>query len=107
MLRLKTLREERNLSQLEVAKGIDTSQRNIGRWESGSNEPSSSFVIKLADFFEVSTDYLLGRESDFGVVTSKNKPMLTATETEVLKHFRLLPLELQREAIGFVKALAY
>ena len=108
MLRLKSLREERNLSQLDVAKGIETSQRNIGRWESGSNEPSSSFVIKLANFFNCSADYLLGREDDFGVINSKPGAVsFTREQSELLAVFDLLPVEQQREVIGFAKALAY
>ena len=106
MIRIRELREEKNLSQLDVAKGIGTSQRNIGRWETGSNEPSSSFVLKLANFFNCSTDYLLGREDDFGVVSTSKNLNLTSNESEILSHFRLLSADLQREAIGFVKALA-
>ena len=90
MLRLKTLREERNLSQLEVAKGIDTSQRNIGRWESGSNEPSSSFVIKLANFFNCTADYLLGREDDFGFITSASNSELSHQEERLIQIYRTL-----------------
>lgn len=69
-MRLKELRQEKDLTQYEIAKGINTSQRNISRWENGDNEPSSTFIIKLANFFDVSTDYLLGLEDDFGVRTA-------------------------------------
>ena len=60
-MRIKELREEKKLSQDEVARAIGTNQRNIGRWEKGENEPTSGFVLKLADFFQCSVDYLLGR----------------------------------------------
>ena len=90
MLRLKTLREERNLSQLDVAKGIDTSQRNIGRWESGNNEPSSSFIIKLANFFNCTADYLLGREDDFGFIASAGKSELNYQEERLIQIYRTL-----------------
>ena len=60
-MRLKELRQERELSQWDVAKGIKTGQSNIGRWEREEVLPTSDFIIKLADFFQVSTDYLLGR----------------------------------------------
>ena len=90
MLRLKTLREERNLSQLDVAKGIDTSQRNIGRWESGSNEPSSGFVVKLANFFNCTADYLLGREDDFGFITSASNSELSHQEERLIQIYRTL-----------------
>lgn len=80
-MRLKELREERNLSQLDVANAIGTSQTNIGRWEKERNEPSSGYVIKLADFFEVTTDYLLGREDDFGNISVTTNSDLTASLT--------------------------
>ena len=63
-MRLKELRDERELTQQHVAHAIQTTQTNIGRWEKGLNEPSSSFLIKLAHFFGVSTDYLLGISDD-------------------------------------------
>lgn len=49
-MRLKEMRTEWGLTQTDVAKAIGTSQRNIGRWESGLNEPTSSSLVKLADF---------------------------------------------------------
>jgi transcriptional regulator with XRE-family HTH domain len=61
-MRLKELRLEKNLTQAELAKQIGTSQPNIGRWENGENEPTSSFLVSLANFFGVSVDELLGRD---------------------------------------------
>lgn len=93
-MRLKELRIERNLTQAQVAKAIGTSQRNIGRWENEENEPAAIYIKALAEFFEVSTDYLLGLEDDFGVRTSA--PIgddMTADEREMIKKIRLLPKE--------------
>ena len=90
-MRLKELREERNLTQNDVATAICTTRTNIGRWEKGENEPSAYFVVRLADFFEVSTDYLLGREDDFGNVSIQNvAPILSAEEQHLLDTFRKL-----------------
>lgn len=61
--RLKQLRLERKLSQQEVANAILVSQRIISSWESGENEPKASYIYKLAKFYDVSTDYLLGLEN--------------------------------------------
>lgn len=97
-MKLKELREERNLSQLDVANAIGTSQTNIGRWEKDKNEPSSGYVIKLADFFEVSTDYLLGREDDFGNVAVNINTDLTAEEKTMLELFNQLP-DIRRRTI--------
>lgn len=61
--RLKELRQEHNLSQSALAKEIGVSQKAIDYWERGVNEPKATYIIKMADFFDISTDYLLGREN--------------------------------------------
>lgn len=103
-MRLKELREERNLSQLDVANAIGTSQTNIGRWEKERNEPSSGYVIKLADFFEVTTDYLLGREDDFGNVAVNTNADLTEDEKKILTTFRSLPPQRRKTFMFFVES---
>ena len=60
--RLKELRIENNLSQQKLAEKIGVTQKAIDFWEKGINEPKVSYVIKLAMFFGVSADYLLGIE---------------------------------------------
>lgn len=59
--RLNELKTSRNLMQKDIASGAGISLRTYQRYEYGEREPSSSTVIKLADFFGVSADYLLGR----------------------------------------------
>ncbi|WP_257140847.1 helix-turn-helix domain-containing protein [Lactococcus lactis] len=59
--RLKELRLERGLTQQKVADRLNVSQPNYRRWETGERSPSSETLKKLADFFNVSTDFLLGR----------------------------------------------
>jgi len=61
--RIKELREERQLSQNKLAQVIGVSQKAIDYWERGVNEPKASYIIKLADYFGVSADYLLGRKN--------------------------------------------
>ena len=60
---IKELRLEKSLSQQSLGKLIGVSQKAIDYWERGVNEPKASYIIKLADFFGVSADYLLGRKS--------------------------------------------
>lgn len=60
--RLKELREENGLSQRQLAAIIRTSQPNLQRWEKGQFEPDQKTTIIIADFFNVSIDYLFGRE---------------------------------------------
>ena len=60
--RLKTLRKEKKLTQKELAEQIGISQKSYSHWETGKNEPSLENLIKLADLFEVSLDWLFGRD---------------------------------------------
>ncbi len=59
---IKELRIEKDLSQQKLAEAIGVSQKAIDYWERGINEPKANYITRLADFFEVSADFLLGRE---------------------------------------------
>ena len=60
MNRIRDLREDQDLRQVDVAEAIGIDQRSLSNYETGKNNPDSETVIKLARFFEVSCDYLLG-----------------------------------------------
>ena len=62
--RLKELRKKANLTQIEFAKTFNIANGTVGNWESGKRQPDHETLTKLADFFEVSIDYLLGRTDD-------------------------------------------
>ena len=59
--RIRDLRKQKRMSQTELAKSAGVSQTTVTAWETGKAEPSSSTVARLADIFNVTTDYLLGR----------------------------------------------
>lgn len=59
--RLKELRKEQQLSQRSLADKLDISQQSITAWETGRSEPTSGALTKIANFFGVSADYLLGQ----------------------------------------------
>ena len=90
------LRKEKGLSQVELAKALNVSKACISMIEIGKNEPTAITLIKYADFFECSIDYLLGREDDFGNVHVHGPaPQLTTAELQLLEDFRALPPDLQ------------
>lgn len=62
MNRIRDLREDRDLRQSDVANATGIDQKTISNYETGKTNPDSFAVIKLAEFFGVSTDYLLGVE---------------------------------------------
>lgn len=62
--RLKQLRTERDLLQKELADKVDIPRSTIAAWESGNRTPELGSAQALADFFEVSLDYLMARTND-------------------------------------------
>ncbi len=62
--RLKKLRKERNISQLKLALDLNMNQNSISRYENSEREADYETLIKFADYFDVSLDYLLGRTDE-------------------------------------------
>ena len=60
-MRLKELRKKRNISQLKLAMDLQLNQNAISRYETGVREADYSTLIRIADYFDVSIDYLLER----------------------------------------------
>ena len=59
--RIRDLREDRDLNQTAVAKMLGMPQTGYSKYETGENDVPTDILIKLADFYGVSVDYLLGR----------------------------------------------
>lgn len=57
---LKELRIEKGLSQQELAQIFNVTQSTVAKWESGDREPNFSILIELSNYFNISTDILLG-----------------------------------------------
>ena len=62
--RLRALRKDRGLTQVQMAQMLNVQQSRINRYESGASTPGPDVFIQLADFFDVSMDYLYGRCED-------------------------------------------
>lgn len=58
--RIRELRIQKNMSQMDLAKATGISQSAIAKWELGKTEPTASAIVLLAKFFDETTDYLLG-----------------------------------------------
>ena len=59
--RIRDLREDRDMNQTQVAKILGMSQTGYSKYETGENDIPTSILIKLADFYDTSIDYLLGQ----------------------------------------------
>ncbi len=60
-MRLKEIRKARGISQTKLAMDLNTNQNTISRYETGEREPGNQELIKIADYFHISIDYLLER----------------------------------------------
>ncbi len=72
---LKELRLNKKLSQQDIADILEVSARAYQKYEYGTAEPNFDNLSKLADFYGVSTDYLLGRESSNNLIVNLNAPV--------------------------------
>lgn len=63
-MRLKELRNKRNISQLKLALDLNLNQNSISRYETGEREAGYELLIRFADYFDVSVDYLLERTNN-------------------------------------------
>lgn len=62
--RIRDLREDRDLTQKQIAEILGMSQTGYSKYETGENDIPTQILIKLADFYGTSTDYLLGRTDE-------------------------------------------
>ena len=79
-MKLKELRKQNNLTQTEVANKLFLTQNGYSSYENGRTEPNIETLCKLADLYNVSLDYLVGREfkDDIGYLTPDQKNVLYA-----------------------------
>lgn len=71
MNRIRDLREDLDLRQIDVANETGIDQKTLSNYETGKTNPDSYAIIKLCDFFNVSADYLIGRVDDKSLTIQK------------------------------------
>ena len=104
MKTLKILREEKGLMQKDIASSVNHSITCISDWERGKREPSIDDLIRLADFFGCTVDYLIGREAEDGVVIVSGNELSKDESALIDKLRRLDPLnkELAYQYVDFL-----
>ncbi len=94
--RLKELREQHEYSQRELAKRLGVSASTVGMWESGSRKPDIETMEAITDFFNVSMDYMTGKED----VTER---FVNPAEVKLLDSFRCAPEDVQNAIIRLLE----
>lgn len=86
--RLRFLRQSRELNQVQLAEKLGTTKQSVSNWENGNIMPSVEVLCKIADYFHVSSDYLLGR--DGAETDGANLLDVTGLTPEQAAHIRLI-----------------
>lgn len=93
MLRIKELRTVKGINMREAAKMMNLPYTTYVGYEKGQREPTSEVLIQLADFYETTVDYLVGRTDTYKQVkypATTAIPDLTPDETDLLRKYRAL-----------------
>ena len=86
--RVKYLRLSKGLNQVQLAEKLNVKKQSISNWENDNIMPSVEMLEKIADFFEVSTDYLLGRDGQ--IPKGVKKIDVTGLSAQQIEHIRLI-----------------
>ncbi len=87
---LRVLRNEKGISQQQLADVILVSQQSVNKYENHDVEPDIDILIKIADYFDVSLDYLVGRTDIKEMVTKPKMSDLSDKEAKFVQRFRCL-----------------
>lgn len=107
--RMRWLRERRELQQKVVADSLGLSTFQLSRYESGKNKPDPELIVRISDFYEVNTDYLLGKSDHPKLDQSRNIEVDEEVE-ELLKILEGMSEETRKEMeiriLAYAKGLA-
>ncbi|WP_196592956.1 helix-turn-helix domain-containing protein [Pectinatus sottacetonis] len=106
MNRLKELRRKKGLYQKDLAKILNISQGALSGYETERYQPDPQMLKKLANYFEVTIDYLLGRCDDVAMNFSKTKELTKIiAEDEYTIHGRVIPFQERQRLIKIIEAV--
>lgn len=88
---LRKLRTEKNISQQQLAAIINVSQQSVNKYENHETEPNLATLIMLADFFDTSIDYIIGRTDIRHKIEPVSDHELNEREERLFKYYRQLP----------------
>jgi transcriptional regulator with XRE-family HTH domain len=98
--KLRKLREELDLTQIELAEKTDCTVNMISGYELNRREPDLDTLKRLCDFFDISADYLLGRIAD---TKNYSNTTISLKDKELLKYFDKLPMNYQDDVIRIAR----
>lgn len=103
--RLKTLRNQSHKSQQDVCQAINIEQSTLANYENGKRIPKIDILIKIAQYYNVTTDYLLGIQEENTIHQLSSLNPITTRERQLVETFRQLDDDYKDIAIGEIKRL--
>lgn len=100
---LRILREKKNITQLKLSTELEISQELVSQIELGKSLPSIENLVKIANYFNCSTDYLLGLTNDFSKKSDLNKSDLEVTA--LIQDYSTLSLENRNKLKSYLNYL--
>lgn len=101
MYKLKELRQKLGLSQKEFAEKLGIEYQNYNKYELGKNEPSIETMIKIADYYGISLDYLCDRKTNNTIATN----LLSSEQNYIIKKVMSFDEKKLNKIIGYIDSL--
>jgi len=104
MNRITELRKNKKISQKELGELLGVAQNTVCNWENGRREPEYEMLLKLANFFGVSTDYLLGNsDSESSPCDISSDSAADSEKARLLEQFSRLSESEMQEALDYIR----
>lgn len=104
MERIRNLREEHGITQKHLAEILGVTRTAVAKWEANENGPNSDVLLKIADYFDVSLDYLLGRTDIKKFPTESSRDNKSDMLREFVELYDLLSPEQKKTMITVMKS---
>ena len=101
---LKKLREEAGISQKQLAELIGVSQQSVNKYENHNIEPDIEVMIRIADYFNTSVDYLIGHTDVRRKIEATHAYELNADESAVIEGYRTLSEKQKHCIVAVIKS---
>jgi len=105
--RLTNLKTKNNIMAKDVALNIGISKQAFSQYENQQSAPSADILVSIAEYFDVSLDYLTGRTDNPNLINNSNEQNFTQEEVELLEDFRLLNKHEQNIINGKISEMIY
>lgn len=100
----KELRKQKGLTQIELAKVLNVQQTTVSKWEVGRAFPDYPILVKLSEFYGVTTDYLMGREDKKDIIERPSFDLSDKQLVDLMKLYKVMTEIQKAHVLGYIIA---